>query len=200
MKVHGNINLLQNQIQQAALQSESDFPTDPVVGRILFKNKIVYVCVDLGGGTPIWVPLTREIETYVHTQSTPSQNWTVQHDLAAGTVNVQVYDNTDKVVIPDEIAIINNNRVDITLGVSASGRAIVVAGSQEGNPRSNYSYTHYQTSASATWVIIHGLGYNPIVRVFSGTNEIQPASVVHNSINQVTITFNSAIVGQARLI
>jgi len=200
MKVHGNIDLLQNQLRQAVLQSESDFPASPVVGRILFKNKIVYVCVDLGGGTPIWVPLTREIETYVHVQDSAATTWTIDHDLSAGTVNVQVYDANDLMVIPDEIEIVDANTVSVTFGSSVAGRAIVMAGSMEGNARSAYSYTHYQTSLSDTWVVNHNLGYNPVVRVFVGVNEVQPSSIVHNSVNQLTITFSSSYTGQARCI
>lgn len=200
MKVHGHLNMQQNQVQQLVIQSESDFPATPVVGRFLFKNKIVYVCVDLGGGTPVWVPLTREIETYVHTQTSGAATWNIEHNLSAGTVNVQAYDSTNKMIIPNEIIIVDNNNIQIDFGIAISGRAIIVAGSMEGNPRSNYSYTHYQTSLSDTWVVVHGLGYNPIVRVFIGVNEVQPASIVHNSINQLTITFSTTYTGQARCI
>lgn len=200
MKVHGHLNMQQNQVQQLVVQSESDFPTSPVVGRFLFKNKIVYVCVDLGGGTPVWVPLTREIETYIHTQASGATTWNIAHNLAAGTVNVQVYDNLNNAIIPNNITIVDNNNISIDFGVSISGRAIIIAGSMEGNSRSNYSYTHYQTSLSDTWVVVHGLGYNPVVRVFVGVNEVQPASIVHNTINQLTITFSSPQTGQARCI
>lgn len=200
MKVHGHLNMQQNQVQQLVVQSESDFPTSPVVGRFLFKNKIVYVCVDLGGGTPVWVPLTREIETYVHTQAVSASTWNVQHDLSAGTVSVQVYDDTSKTVIPDRIEIIDSDNIQIGFGSSVTGRAIVIAGSMEGNQRSDYSYTHFQTSLSDTWVVNHNLGYNPIVRVFIGVNEVQPLSIVHNSVNQLTITFSTTYTGQARCI
>lgn len=200
MKVHGNVDLLQNQLRQAVLQSESDFPASPVVGRILFKNKIVYVCVDLGAGTPIWVPLTREIETYIHTQDSVSTTWNIAHNLASGTVNVQVYDSNNEMTLPDIQEIIDNNNVQISFGSAISGRAIVISGSMEGNQRSNYSYTHYQTTLSTTWVVNHNLGYNPVVRVFVGVNEVQPLSIVHNNVNQLTITFSTAQTGQARAI
>jgi hypothetical protein len=200
MKVHGNIDLLQNQIQQCSLQQETDFPSSPVVGRILFKNKIVYICVDLGGGTPVWVPLTREIETYIHTQSSPASTWNIEHNLNAGTVNVQVYNTSDQMVIPNEITIVDNNNININFGTSTAGRAIIIVGSQDGNLRPNYSYIHYQTTLSSTWTVLHGLGYNPIVRVFIGQNEVQPLSIVHNSNSQLTITFSSPQTGQARCI
>jgi len=57
-----------------------------------------------------------------------------------------------------------------------------------------------QTTASNMWVVDHNLGYYPIVRVFSGGFELIPTSIVHTSLNQVVISFNSGQVGQARLV
>ena len=43
MKFYGDIALQQNQLQQAVLELEADWPAAPKVGQLLFKNKIVYL-------------------------------------------------------------------------------------------------------------------------------------------------------------
>lgn len=61
------------------------------------------------------------------------------------------------------------------------------------NPR----FVHTQSSASATWVVNHNLGFFPQVTVLSpGRIEVE-ATVEHVSANQVVITFNTAQTGQA---
>jgi len=200
MKFYGNIALNQNQIQQASLESEYQWPADPVVGQILFMNKVVYICVQITGGLPVWVPLTREVEMYVHIQDVAGATWTVNHDLNTAFVVVQVFDGNDQVVIPQDITVVNASQVTIGFGVAAAGRAVILTGSLEGNQKPTYAVEYNQTTPSASWVISHNLGYQPIVRVFSGSYEIQPSSIFHNSSNQLTIAFTSAQTGVAKLI
>jgi hypothetical protein len=156
--------------------------------------------VDIGGGIPVWVPLTNEISTYVHNQSVAAAVWTINHNMNANTPGVQVYDSNSKMVIPDEITVLNNNTVTINMGVAMSGRAIVIQGAEDGNLRPQYAFEYTQTNLATTWVVAHNLGYNPIVRVFIGNQEVQPQSIIHDSVNQVTITFSTPQVGIARCI
>lgn len=200
MKFYGHADLQKNQLQNASLQTLSQFPVSPVVGQIAFVNSIVYICVQNTPLPAIWVPLTREITSYVHTQEVAATTWTITHNLATTGVNVQVYDATNRVVIPDEIETTGPNTVTITFGQGLAGRAVVLTGHIDGNVRPTYAYTFYQTSASTTWTINHNLGYNPITRVFIGTDEVQPESISHPSTNQTIITFQSAQTGYAKLI
>lgn len=199
MKFYGHANLQQNQIRNGALETLTAFPVTPVVGQLAFVNSIVYICVT-AGSLPVWVPLTREITAYTHNQSSANVTWNIAHNLNTTSVNVQVYDDTNRMIIPDEIEIVDATSAIITFDTAVTGRAIVLTGHLDGNTRPTYAYTHYQSSSSTTWTIVHGLGYNPIVRVFIGTQEVQPATVVHNSTSQVTITFSTPQVGYARLI
>ena len=166
---------------------------------LAFVNSIVFICVS-GGSLPVWVPLTREITAYTHTQGSGSATWNITHNLNTTSVNVQVFDGTSKVVIPSEIETTGANTVQITFNEVVAGRAVLVSGHFDGNVKPTYAYTHYQSTASTSWVIAHGLGYNPIVRVFIGNNEVQPATIVHDTVNQTTITFATAQAGYARLI
>jgi hypothetical protein len=199
MKSYGHLNMLQNQLQNAALQTLTSFPTTPVVGQLAFVNSIVFICVT-AGSLPVWVPLTREITAYTHTQEAASVLWNVTHSLNTTSVNVQVFDGNNKVVLPSEVTTTGPNTLTIDFGSTQAGRAVVVTGHFDGNVKPTYAYTHYQSVADTSWSITHNLGYNPIIRVFIGTNEVQPSTIVHNSTNQVTVTFSTPQVGYVRMI
>lgn len=199
MKFYGHAEMQQNQLRDAALQTLSQFPSTPVVGQFAFINSIVYICVT-AGPLPVWVPLTREITAFTHTQNTPAVEWNINHGMNTSSVVTQIYAGDGLMVIPDDIEIVDPDNVTVTFNTALSGKAVVLTGHFDGNPKPTYAYTHYQNSADDTWVIVHGLGYNPIIRVFIGNQEVQPSSIVHDSTNQVTITFSSPQVGYAQLI
>lgn len=202
MKSYGNINFQQNLAQQVAFEVESGFPSIPVVGRILFTNKRLYICIDLNSGTPIWIPLTNEVNTFSFQQSPAASTWTIAHNLGTTNPMVQVYSNTvpPKMLIPDEVNIVDSNNLTVTFGSAQDGIAVLMYGDIDGGPKSQYAYTYYQTSASTTWTVNHNLGYNPIVRVFVGTEEVQPATVTFPDVNNAIITFATAQMGVARFI
>jgi hypothetical protein len=199
MKFYGHANLQQNEIQNAALQTLTTFPTSPVVGQLAFVNSIVFICVG-SDALPVWVPLTREITAYTHTEAVAQQVWGITHNLNTTSVNVQVFDGAGKAIIPDDIEITGPSSATITFTAAQAGKAVLVSGHFDGNVKPTYSYTHYEGTASTVWVILHNLGYNPIVRVFIGNQEVQPSAITHDSPNQTTISFTTAQVGYARLI
>ena len=102
MDFYGNINMRENEMQKMLFQSEAQFPETPKVGRIVFKDKKLYMCVELNGILPIWIPLTNTVNTYVHTQSVSSTQWTVVHNLNVTSPLLQVYDADHKMIIPDK--------------------------------------------------------------------------------------------------
>jgi hypothetical protein len=199
MKFYGDANLQQNELQNAVLSTYSSFPIAPKQGQLAFVNSTVYVCVT-SGSLPVWVPLTREITCYTHTQSSPAVEWVIVHNLNTTSVNIQAFGADSAVVIPDEITTTGPNTATITFNTAFAGRAVIVTGHFDGLVKPTYAYTFYQNPASTTWTINHNLGYYPIVRVFIGTNEVQPASISHDDINTTVITFNTAQTGYARLI
>lgn len=185
---------------------DTDFPpaNETNKGRILFLNKRIWIAAEVVSGVVSWIPLTNEIDAYQHVQDTAATTWSIQHNLASGSPVVQVYDDTHTMVIPDSVDPVDQNNVDISFSTAMSGSAIILAGnSGPGVNRADdplqFSYEQDFTS-SATWVIPHGLGYFPIVRVFIGNQEVQPASIIHDSIMQTTVTWSSAQTGTARLI
>lgn len=200
MKFYGHANLQQNELQNAVLSTLTTFPIDPKVGQIAFVNNTVYICVRTDPLPAIWIPLTQEITAYTHTQSTPSTSWTIVHNLNTSDIHVQIFNSDNVFVIPDEITILGPNSCTVTFSGNQDGKAVVLSGHFTGSRKPTYAYTHYQDSSSTTWTINHALGYNPIVRVFIGTQEVQPQSITHPSVNQTVITFATPQVGYARLI
>lgn len=200
MKFYGDITLNQNEIQQAVLPTEYDWPVSPKVGQILFKDKVVYICVQISGGLPVWVPLTREVEMYVHIQDVAAATWNITHDLNTAFVLVQVYDGNSMMVVPNNVTINSASTVQIDFGVPAAGRAVILSGSLDGSQKPTYAVEFNQTTPSTQWVINHNLGYAPIIRIFSGSYEIQPSAIFHNDSNTVTISFTTPQTGVAKLV
>lgn len=199
MKFFGNADLQQNLLQSAALETLTFFPGQPVVGQVAFVNSVVYICVE-AGTLPVWVPLTREISGYTHNQSSALDTWTVNHNLNTTSVSVQVYDSDNFMMLPVDVQVMTPNTVEITFSAPQVGRAVIITAPFDGALRATYSYTHFQGDASSTWNIVHGLGYLPIVRVFIGSDEVQPQSVTHVDTNNLTINFTAPQAGYARLI
>ena len=55
MKFYGHADMQKNQLQNAALQTLTQFPALPVVGQIAFVNSIVYICVANDPAPAVWV-------------------------------------------------------------------------------------------------------------------------------------------------
>lgn len=65
---------------------------------------------------------------------------------------------------------------------------------------SGAGYVHTQASALAVWTVPHNLGYRPSVSVTTtGGVEVEGGEVLHLSTNTLTITFDVAFAGSARL-
>jgi hypothetical protein len=61
------------------------------------------------------------------------------------------------------------------------------------------SYRHIQMTNSTTWVITHDLGFRPSVTVIDLDGDVVNGDIAYNTNNQLTITFSSAIKGEAYL-
>jgi len=201
MKFYGYIALNDNKIQKMALELEDNFPANPPTGRVVFRQHRVYIAADTVDGNTTWIPLTNTINMHYHTQASRQVVWEVKHDLGTTTPLVQVYDDaTQQMFIPQDITVVDNNVLRITMSVPTSGRAVVMSGEVSGGTKAEaVSYTHDQTTPSDGWVINHNLGYNPFVRIFIGNEEVTPDSIIHQSITQTIIQFSTPKVGVARL-
>lgn len=89
--------------------------------------------------------------------------------------------------------------VDASIPGPQGATGVGVAGPQGPPGSGGASYVHDQMTPSATWVVVHNMGYYPNVTVEdSGGNEHFP-DLVYDSANQLTLTFNAANGGKAYL-
>ena len=198
MDVHGNFDMQGNHLKQVGLVEE-DFPASPKVGRFVLKNQILYVCVDVSGGFPVWIPLTQSLNMKRYAQVTPSSEWVIVHGLNINNVFVQVFDTAGLWIIPDAMNTSNFNQVTLTFNTPIAGTCVIMRGNDEGTAYPIIAHTEEFISKSS-WVITHNLGYNPYISLYINNQLVQPASLVHNSVNQATATFSSPQSGIARCV
>lgn len=200
MKVHGNLDFGgKGKLIRAGLQ-DSDFPTNPSEGELLFKDKRVYICVKVLGGLPFWVPLTQEINTVRYDQTTPALEWTIDHNMGVNLGFIQIYDTNGFQILPSDIDASRENRAIISFAVPTAGTALFMYGAElMGNEHQSAAYTNTYTN-QAVWVVNHGLGFNPAITVIVDNYVVQPESIVHNSLMQSTVTFSSPQSGSVRCV
>ena len=128
MDFHGNINLKQNKMQRMVVQSESNFPNIPLVGRVVFKDQKLYMCVAINNTIPVWLPLTNKIDTFIHTEAIADTTWTVTHNLNTTAPILQIYNAAGEMLIPDSVTPLNNNEMNVTFNTAIAGTAIVLFG------------------------------------------------------------------------
>lgn len=178
----------------------SDMPVDPKIGEFVFRDRRLYLCVDIDEGTAFYLPLTQELTTYRHDQASPALEWTVEHNLGVNLATIQVFDTQGRWVIPDEIDCSLNNQATVKFSVPTAGHALVMYGDQfAGGSRPQVGFEDQFTS-SLTWTINHGLGYFPSVTCFVDGYVIVPESIEHPSAMQTIVTFSVPRAGLVRCI
>lgn len=61
------------------------------------------------------------------------------------------------------------------------------------------TYVHNQGVVASTWVVTHNLGAYPNVTVEDSAGTTVEGEIVHNTVNQLTLTFSAAFSGIAYL-
>lgn len=62
----------------------------------------------------------------VFTQGVAALNWTVVHNLNTLHVNVQVWDGTGHLIIPNSVTVLTVNTVQVSFLVAQAGKAIIL--------------------------------------------------------------------------
>ena len=202
MKFYGDADLGGNSIANAALMPVDVFPASPRVGEFVFKGRVVFICVSVGqDDVPVWIPLTNELMSHVHTQPAPAVRWEIRHGLGKEVVT-QVSDADGAVIVPDSIESPDVNTVVVTFINAQAGRAVCVAADNGGGIHTTTAHVHEQSEPSAEWVVEHGLGYDPIVAVILADGfQIIPKDVefvVPGS--RLAVRFSTPQAGKARCI
>ena len=136
---------------------------------------------------------------YLHSQSAASTTWTVNHSLEYDYPSVTIYDNTNKVIIPDEITRISNNQLTITFASAESGNAHVSVGGISNLAGDRYLYT--QSTPASTWTITHALNYKYVnVDVYDNNDQLMlPQTVTATNNNTLTLLFATPTSGNATI-
>lgn len=198
MIVYGNLNILG--FLEGAFKPLTEYPSNPKVGSFAFIHKRFMICGEIDKNTPFWIPLTNEVDTYIHSQSTPSNTWDIPHKLNFSTPVVQCYDENNKVVNPSEVVPIDQDTLRIVFPDDVMGRAVIIVGDFSGVAKQNVTFQ--MDFANVNEVIVpHGLGYVPRIIVLSESGyEIQPKSIQHAvDFSNSTVTFNEAMTGKIRV-
>lgn len=134
------------------------------------------------------------------TQTTPSSNWTVTHNLDTSqpAVDVWVEDNgITTAILPKQIQITNANTLNINFSIPMSGTAVV-------NKEATQSYTHNQPTTSNEWHILHNFGSKfvniEVMVQYNGVLEsITPQNITSINDNQINVYFSTPLMGLARV-
>jgi hypothetical protein len=135
---------------------------------------------------------------YLHTQTTSSDTWTIEHDLGYSYPNVTVYDgSTNKVMLPSDITSIDDNTTEVTFAVPEHGYALVSVGGLLTSTADRFLFT--TSTATGSWVIDHNLGFQyPNIDVYDQNDEqLIPQKVTAVSINRTQIDFATPTSGNA---
>lgn len=189
MKVYGNVDLNLNTLTRFAVDVVDDFPSDPVVGRLIYKNDLatLFICTQT---TPsaLWIPLANKNLVYVHEQSVVSNEWVITHELDTTNVFVQVYTPTGYAIIPDEIIILDNSTVKILFSENSAGKAVIA--SLNSIAKLQKTSKEYVFTLSNQITFNHGLGYYPHVTIVDSTGQVViPDRITHIDKNSLTVYF-----------
>lgn len=110
----------------------SEFNPTPSLGETSLKDGILYIYTDING-LMTWYPMNRPQSSYVHSQGVPSENWTVNHNLATADVIVAAYDQHGHIVMAStKIQSVNTVLIDFT--EATEGHAVVFGREQISSP------------------------------------------------------------------
>lgn len=198
MIVYGNLKIMG--FLEGAFKPLDAYPENPKVGTVAFIHKRFMICGEIDNQTPYWIPLTNEVDTHIHSQSTPSDTWDIPHKLNFSTPIIQCYDENNRVVNPNEVAPIDQDTLRVTFPEPIMGRAIIVVGDFSGVSKPEVVF-QMEFNDETELVVPHGLGYVPNFVILSQDGyEIQPKSIRHApDFSNSTIEFNTPTSGRIRV-
>jgi hypothetical protein len=94
-------------------------------------------------------------------------------------------------------------RTTVVTNETPRGTVLVYGGPGVGPPGPSGSaafHEHIQGSPDTVWTINHNLGFKPVVEAFTPGGLMMVAEILHTSLTQTLITFNTPTAGFARLI
>jgi len=134
---------------------------------------------------------------YVHSQTSDSATWTINHNIGHKYPVVTVYDTNDQMILPSTGTATDSDTFTLTFTEAIQGKAVVSVGGIGENAGANYIHT--QGASSTNWRVTHSLSQQyPNVTVYDDTNQvIIPESITAASSNEMDIVFSSGKTGYA---
>lgn len=98
-----------------------------------------YALVSVGGIT------TATADRYLHTVTTATGSWVIDHNLGYKYPNIDVYDEDDEQLIPQVVRAVSVNRIQIDFATPTSGNAIITLGGPRSTSIFNQTGSFYTT-------------------------------------------------------
>ena len=98
-----------------------------------------YALVSVGGIS------TSSADRYLHTQSSATGSWVIDHNIGYKYVTINVYDQNDEQLIPQKITAVSVNRTQIDFVTPTSGNAIITVGGPRSTSIFNQTGSFYTT-------------------------------------------------------
>jgi trimeric autotransporter adhesin len=89
---------------------------------------------------------TSTADRYLHTQTSATGSWVIDHNIGYKYVTVNVYDGSDEQLIPQKITAVSVNRTQIDFTTPTSGNAIITVGGPRSTSIFNQSGSFYNTN------------------------------------------------------
>ena len=134
---------------------------------------------------------------FVHSQTSDSATWVINHNIGHKYPVVTVYDDSDQMILPQNGVANDSDTFTLTFNEAIQGKAVVSVGGIGENAGANF--IHYQSDSSTNWRVTHSLSQQyPNVTVYDDLNQvIIPESITAASSNEMDITFSSGKSGYA---
>ena len=125
---------------------------------------------------------------------------TIVHSFNSKNVSVNVYDENDILIIPQQVTLLDNNNVKIDFGGNTTGFAVLAKGGHlvSGSvPVPQLSTVTDSFTSSTSHTVTHNFNTKDvIVSVYEGDDLIIPDSITTDDVDNVTVTFPEAVTGR----
>lgn len=145
-----------------------------------------------GDGSALTNITVAEVSTVSDT-FTSTTTKSVTHSFGTKNVIVQVYNDSDELIIPKTISTPDLNSVSIVLDETTTGRVVVAKG---GHVVQDQTYRE-SVSGNTTYTLTHNLGQDYcIVQAYSSSKkQVLPADIESINANSVSVSFDNNFIG-----
>ena len=103
-----------------------EFPANPQIGTMVIHQQTLYAYMGISGIIN-WYPLAKLPNNYMHDQTAPAVEWTVQHNLEMADVWYQIQDDNGQFIFASEVVKIDENRFKLIFSEPTQGKVLVLA-------------------------------------------------------------------------